>query len=662
MSLLLVALSILAGGALLTLFTGKHSQLASVIGALSAMTAGLFAAISALQVLTGSDPQIWSAPWAVPAGEFVLNLDPLAACFVLPIALLSGCCALYGVGYLRDEGVHRSLAPHWFFYNLLFASMLLVVTAANTVFFLVGWELMTITSFFLVAWDHRQEAVRKAAWLYLLAAHCGLMLLFAFFLQAGILSHSFNFADFSLLAQLPPAHAAFFFLLVLFGFGVKAGLLPVHIWLPNAHPVAPSHISALLSGVLVKTGIYGILRVLTLLPPAPAWWGWLIAGLGMSGALYGIVLACLQSDIKRCLAYSTIENVGIILLGLGFGLVAQAQGHPTIALLAYAGGLLHIWNHALFKGLMFLGVGALLHATGTRDMNRMGGLLRRMPLTGLLLIGGSLAISALPPMNGLASEWLIYLGLLQAGISWGGFVALPALLLIGSLGLVGALALLTFTRLVGICLLGEPRDVCAQQAHEVSPLMLLPMALLLGGCLFIGLLPKTAVFLLRRVLAQLMRQPEVIDLPVPLSYLGLWGGVLLSALLLVFLLLRVLRDGKPQALAATWNCGFRFPQPRMAYTGGAFSELVFREGLPGAMRPEVEGGVVIGLFPSSCSLQQTSHDPILTHRWQPLFNWLAGRCQKLCWMQQGQLQIYLLYMFVISTLLLAWSVWIGRGG
>ncbi|AMV73057.1 Ech-hydrogenase-related complex, NuoL-like integral membrane lipoprotein subunit [Desulfuromonas sp. DDH964] len=399
------ALVLLAAGAFCALLTGRRSDLASLIGTLSSVGGGLLALAAAWPVLAGGRELTWSAPWRVPAGVFALRLDPLAAWFVLPIALLGICCALFGASYLRGEGKSRSLAPHWFHYNLLLAAMLLVATAANAVLFLAAWEIMTLTSFFLVAWDHRHTEARQAAWLYLLAAHCGLMLLLALFLEAGVYCGSFNFAAFTPLGQLPAANAAGFFLLALFGFGVKAGLLPLHIWLPDAHPAAPSHISALMSGVLVKTGIYGLLRILTLLPPAPAWWGWLLAGLGGLGALYGIALACLQQDIKRCLAYSTIENVGIIFLGLGFGLVAQAQGHPAIALLAFAGGMLHIWNHALFKGLMFLGAGALVHATGTRNMNRMGGLLRRMPLTGLLWIGGSLAISALPPLNGLISEW-----------------------------------------------------------------------------------------------------------------------------------------------------------------------------------------------------------------------------------------------------------------
>ncbi|MBE0501046.1 MAG: oxidoreductase, partial [Desulfuromonadales bacterium] len=599
--------------------------------------------------------------WQVPAGHFVLTLDSLSAFFLLPIFLLTTLCALYGIGYLNGGEPLRKTAMSWVFFNLLSASMVLVVTAANALLFLMSWEIMSLSSFFLVAFDHENAQVRRASWLYLLSTHLGVVFLFALFLLATTWSGGSDFSSFASLADLGARDAALLFIFALIGFGSKAGLFPLHVWLPDAHAAAPSHVSALMSGVMIKTGIYGILRIVTFLPPAPAWWGWLIAGLGIIGALYGIALAALQRDIKRCLAYSTIENVGIILLGLGFGMVAQAQGHPSIALLAYAGGLLHIWNHALFKGLMFFGAGSLLHATGTRDMNRMGGLLKRMPLAGLLWIGGSLAISALPPLNGLISEWLIYLSLLQAG-SLGEVTALPALLLIGLLSLVGALALVTFSRLIGIALLGEPRDRCAEQAHEASPLMLLPMALLLTVCLAIGLFPGETVRLLSTPLALLLRQPETVLLPAPLTGFGLSAGVLLLSLLFGFLLLRLLRRARTGTESSTWGCGFRFPTSRMSYTGEAYSEITFRQVLPKALHPTVTGGVVTGLFPEKVCLQQISLDPVLTRQWLPLFVSIADRCQRLRWLQQGQLPFYLIYIFIISAVLMVWSLWAGGEG
>jgi hydrogenase-4 component B len=661
MTLLLMALLLLTAGGLFALLTGRHSLLASLAGSVTAAGAGLLAALAALRILQSGRELFWQAPWTVPAGSLALHLDPLAAWFVAPIALLGAGCAVYGAAYLREEGRHRSLAPHWFFYNLMVAAMLLVVTAANAVLFLAAWELMTLASFFLVAWEHHRPEVRQAAWLYLLAAHCGMMLLLALFVQAGVRCGGFDFSGFAPLAQLSAPAAAAFFLLALFGFGVKAGLLPVHIWLPDAHPAAPSHVSALMSGALVKTALYGILRILTLLPPAPAWWGWLLALLGAGGALYGIALAAQQRDLKRCLAYSTIENVGIIALGLGLGLVATAGGERTIALLAFAGALLHIWNHALFKGLMFLGAGTLVHAAGSRNMNRMGGLLRRMPLAGLLWIGGSLAISALPPFNGLVSEWLIYLGLLHAGTTGTGFTALLPLLLVGALAVVGGLALLTFSRLIGVCLLGEPRTDGAAGAHEAPLLMLLPMALFFSGCLAIGLRPGWVLRLLGRPLALLAGVGPLDPLQAALP-LGTWGGLLLVTLCAVGLLLFYLRRHRPLASAATWGCGFRFPSARMAYTADACSELLIHQVLPAALHPEISGVAVRGIFPAAATLQLESPDPVLENLFQPLGSWVADRSQRLRWLQQGRLPIYLLYMFAACTLLMAWALWAGRGG
>lgn len=626
------------------------------------MAASCLALITALNVLLHGEALSKTLPWAVPGGEFALLIDPLAAYFVLPISVLSFFCALYAGPYMRHGGRSRSLGVHWFFFNIMVASMMLVVTAANAVLFLAAWEVMTLSSFFLVAWDHDKDEVRKAAWLYLLAAHLGMALLLAFFMLAGSISHSFDFRDFGQLGLLSVESASTLYLLALFGFGVKAGLFPIHIWLPDAHPAAPSHVSALMSGVLIKTGIYGILRVLSFLPSPPQWWGWLLTLLGVAGALYGIALATQQRDIKRCLAYSTVENVGIIFLGLGFGMVARAQGYPTIALLASAGALLHLWNHALFKGVMFLGAGALMHATGTRNMNRMGGLLRRMPIAGLIWIGGSLGIAALPPLNGLISEWLIYFSLAGAGSPQGGVGALPPLLLFGVLGLVGTLALITFTRLIGICLLGEPRNPECAQARDPSPIMLTSMGSLLVGCLMIGLYPQGALVLLSYPLAGLVRFPNDAELVRIVSPLGQGACILMVGLLFLVALLARLRRNRPVSRETSWGCAFRFPAPRMAYTAEGYSEMVFRHLLPKFLRPQVTGGQVNGLFPATTRLAVSATDPVHNRVFRPLFTGIAERFQRLHWLQHGHLSIYLFYIFIASAILMAWSLWAGGHG
>ena len=355
-----------------------------------------------------------------------------------------------------------------------------------------------------------------------------------------------------------------------------------------------------------------------------------------------------------------MENVGIIFLGLGFGMVATANGQPTIAMFAYAGGLLHLWNHALFKGVMFLGAGTLVHATGTRDMNRMGGLLRRMPLAGVLWIGGSLAISALPPLNGLVSEWLIYISLADAGITQQGFVALAPLLLIGLLGMVGALALLTFSRLIGICLLGEARDPVAANAHEAKPAMLISMGVPLAACLTIGLFPQGALRLLSTTLSQLTGNPIETELVSAVSPLGNAAVLLLFALGAITVVFVWLRHRRPQTQSTTWGCGYQFPSPRISYTGEGYSELALRHLLPKIMRPDISGGRINGMFPAPTKLAQQAHDPVLTRILLPLFISIANRFQRLRWLQQGQLPIYLCYIFITNTILMIWCLWAGR--
>jgi NADH:ubiquinone oxidoreductase subunit 5 (subunit L)/multisubunit Na+/H+ antiporter MnhA subunit len=418
-----------------------------------------------------------------------------------------------------------------------------------------------------------------------------------------------------------------------------------------------------MSGVLVKTGIYGILRVSGLLPSVSPNAGIVLMLLGGAGALYGIAMAILQRDIKRCLAYSTVENIGIIFLGLGLGLVASRHDQPLLAALGFAGALLHIWNHTLFKGLMFLGAGSLLHSTGTRDMNQMGGLLKRMPWTGSLLIGGSLAIAALPPFNGLVSEWLLYLGLLKAGLINGGFGGLVPLLLVGTLGLTGALAMVAFTRLAGIALCGEPRSAAASHAHESGPKMIVPMLVLLLACLAIGLRPQWAVGLLAAPLALLVPvAPEVLATALaPVTQVGHWGALLVLALAATTLGLFSFLHRRPQSRTSTWGCGFSFPSARMSYTGDGFAELTQSHLLPAGLRLAAEGEAVAGLFPRAVKLAHHGLDPVLGRWFLPGVERVADRCVRLRWLQQGRLPVYLLYVFVACAGLMAWIILAERG-
>ena len=663
MTFLLAALALLVTGALASLIAGKHHRLAYAIALTAIIGASLLIAGTALPVLLRHETLSYSSNWSVPGGAFALSLDPLAAFFLLPIVILPPLAVIYAGAYLKEDAKIRNLAPHWALSALLMASLALVVLAANVLLFIAAWEIMTISSFFLVSYDHQHAEVRAAAWLYLLVAHFGLLLITAFFLLAGNQCGSLNFADFAPLALLSPTLTAILFLLALCGFGIKAGLFPFFVWLPAAHSAAPSHVSALMSGLVVNAGLFGVLRALTLLPPLSPLWGAIILTLGLLGALYGIAMALLQKDIKRSLAYSTVENIGIIFMGLGLGILAAAKELPGVALFAFAGALLHIWNHTLFKGLLFLGAGTLLHATGTRNLDQMGGLLRRMPQAGLLIIGGSVALAALPPLNGFVSEWLIFLGLLHAGSAMTGSSALAIGMILSLFGVVGTLAVITFTRLLGIALLGEPRSPDAAQAHEAAVAMLWPMRILLAGCLVIGLVPQLPLYLLTPVLAQLTTTtaPELAATFAQLGQIGLSGILLCATLILLGLLLACLRRQRPTATAPTWGCAFPRPTAQMSYKAEGYSEFAHNHLLPPALRPEVSRKRPRTLFPATIAFFQHSQEVVLQRCYQPLFSSLAERCVRLRWLQQGRLHLYLLYIFTCCTLLMLWSILDNRG-
>ena len=663
MNLLLAAIALLMSGALMSLIAGRRQNLAYAIALTAIIGAALLIVGAALPILLHPATRIASHNWLVPGATFALSVDPLAAFFLLPIAILPPLAAIYAGAYLKDDGKSRNLAPHWALYALLMASLIMVVMAANVLLFIAAWEIMTISSFFLVSYDHQHPEVREAAWLYLLVAHFGLLLITAFFLLAGSHCGSLNFADFTPLTEAGPTLTAVLFLLALSGFGIKAGLFPFFVWLPAAHPVAPSHVSALMSGLVVNAGLFGVLRAMLLLPPLSALWGAIILALGLLGALYGIAMAMLQKDLKRCLAYSTVENIGIIFMGIGLGVLATAQQLPVVAALAFAGALLHIWNHTLFKGLLFLGAGALLHATGTRNLDQMGGLLRRMPQAGLLIIGGSVALAALPPLNGFASEWLIYLGLLHAAAAMNGVSALGMSMVLALFGVVGTLAVVTFTRLIGIALLGEARSPAAAQAHEATPAMLWPMRLLLFGCLIIGLLPQLTLHLLSPVLSQLTptAAPELVATFAQLGQVGLWGMILCAALILVALLLAALQRRRPTTIAATWGCAFPRPTAKMAYTAESYSGLAHHHLLPQALRPEISRKRPRTLFPPTVAYFQHSQEVLLQRGYLPLFSYLAERCVQLRWLQQGKQHLYLLYIFICCAGLMLWSILASKG-
>ena len=656
MQLLIVSWFLILGGGLLALAMGRL-RLAALVGSSSAIAGSAIGLLAAVQLLASGQSESLSLPLTMPGASFSLVVDGLAAFFLIPIFLIGLVGAVYGQEYMAG-GKQRLPGLHWLFYNLLVLSMALVVTAANAILFLFAWECMSISSFFLVIGDHEDATVGRAGLIYLLATHLGAALLFVFFLLAGTQAGSLDFSVFSRVRDISAPLASLLFVLILVGFGSKAGLFPFHVWLPEAHPAAPSHVSALMSGVMVKTALYGIIRMLSFLPPAQSWWGWLMLSLGLIGALFGIAMAATQKDLKRSLAYSTVENIGLIFLALGFWLYSRSQHHDLIAALALTGALLHIWNHSLFKSLLFMGAGSILHGTGTRNLNRMGGLMRRMPRTALLLIVGAMAVIALPPFNGLIGEWFIYRGLLEAGVRLTGLAAFFPLIVLGLMALVGGMVLIVFTRMVGIALSGEPRDEASAKAHESGPRMIGAMAVLAVLCLAGGLVPSLLIGPASRVTELIAPgTPQLLIggglMPLWLGWLG-WGLVALIALAVAGS--RWLQAGRRTGRAGTWGCGFAFPTSRMAYSAESFTELAGTSFLCECLQPLVADGRSVSLFPETGNFSHLAPDLVLDAGFVPLFARVAGQCSRLRRLQSGLVHIYMFYIFSATVLLLAWVV------
>jgi len=642
----LVAVAVLFASALVALVMrrGRASSAAAAIGAVVAAGCALPGAI---QSLAGARPDELAVTWAAPIDELRFGLDPLSAFFVIPLVVLGAIGAIYGAFYLDDQRVKRWLGAPACFYNLLVAAMLVVLLARDAIGLLIAWEVMTLASYLLVVHDHAQPEVRRAGWIYLIASHLGIACVLSAFVLLG--DRGFAFGDIAVGASSASA-AVVASVLGLVGFGVKAGIVPLHVWLPEAHAAAPSHVSALMSGVMIKLGIYGILRMIVLVGPALPW-GPILLGLGVAGALVGIALALYQRDIKRALAYSSVENIGIVLIGLGVGLWAARSGHPDIVVLGLCGGLFHIWNHVVMKGLMFFGAGSLLHGSGTRDLEQMGGLAKRMPRTAALVILGSVAIAALPPLNGFASEWLIYLGLSRGGIGAGAGSGLLLLAAVAVMATVGVMAALCFVRMIGMGLLGQPRSEGAAHAHESHRGLVGPMAVLACAAVVLPFLLPFLASALEPVIAQLVGAPldtgVTTDALAPIAIIGaiLWlGGFAAYA--------AIRRGLRRHREVETWGCGYVAPNARMQYTGASFAEGIHRL-LPRVLRAKIAAPQTTELFPASGELRADRQDPFTRAAYEPLLDRGARRFGQLRWVQQGLLHLYILYVVIAVVVVTA---------
>lgn len=629
--------------------------LLSVAGA--GLAAGIFSAFKLPRVwlavtLTGAAAAFAAAAWMLSSGgvwdyepafviggeQLHLRLDGLSAFFLILLAMLGGAGTLYSSEYWTDKD-HPASAPigrAW--WNGILLNMGLVLLCANGLHFLIVWELFTVCAYFLISLERQRPEARAAGWLYFATSHVATLCLFAFFALLASHTGSWELGPLRDHPELAPL-----FWLALVGFGIKAGIFPLHIWLPSAHANAPSHVSAILSGMAIKMGIYGIVRFSGWLP-VPHSAGWVVAGLGVVSAVLGVAFALGQHDLKRLLAYHSVENIGIILIGLGFAMIAAAHGNPLWGQLALAGALLHVWNHGLFKALLFLGAGSVLHATGTREMSRLGGLWRAMPWTASLFALGATAIAGLPPLNGFVSEWLVYLGLFDA-VSGHGPAAFAAILATVFLGMTGALALACFVKVCSVVFLGLPRSNLAEHVHECGWRMRLPMLTLGATCIAIGLAPILFWPALARAAGTW--QTEAVDaLPsAPLVTLGTFHLALAAFLTLGAALLwrQVRRNGISRA--GTWDCGYAMPTPRMQYTAGSFAAII-TGWFAWILRPEQKSHLPEGSFPTQAEFEEHTPETVLEKVVEPVGLLVMQVSMLVRRLQHGRVQSYIFYLLL----------------
>lgn len=653
MNLVAGGVLLILGGAAAALLLRNHPRLADSSFLTLVLAGCALGGTGAVQVLLGGQGSQLEFSSTLPGGPWIAGLDRLSAWFVLLCCLVAAATASYGVTYLAHDRPRRRLGPPHAMFAVLVTAMLGVFVAQAVVLFLMAWELMALSAYFLILYDHDRDDVRRAGMVYLVLTHVGTLALLGMFLTWGRSSADLSFA------QLTPAAAHFVWggapilVLAVIGFGIKAGIFPFHFWLPGAHASAPSHASALLSGVMLKTGIYGLLRVLTLFGEPPRWWAWGLLILGVASAVLGVLWALTQRDLKRALAYSSVDNIGIIVMGIALGALGSAYHHPVLALLGFTAALLHVMNHALFKGILFLGAGAVARATGTLQIDRLGGLARVLPKTGWAFLLGSVAIIGLPSLNGFVGEWTLVRGFLAAG-GGGGAVRFAG---VGAavIGLVGALTLACFLRLGTTVFLGQPRTGELGPHEDATGGMTLGMALLGSACLVIGVVPGIVVAPALQVATMVSSEAraavvaKVID---DTSMLAITTLVATLVVLCAVLWGVRLAAGRHRSwrTSGTWRCAYAVPTVRMQYTGASFTAPVSRA---------FAVSDPFAVTTASASPDGRRDDRVLRGFAVPAWGRVMGLALQFRPLQQGRVTTYLQYIIATVLLLLGFLFFAG---
>ena len=624
----------------------KYSQLVAL--GLNCCSAGCGVTGAGLALCAGQNSTS-DFPW--PAlGNTVIGIDALSAFFLVPIFLMGALGSIYGLGYwphARHPANSRKLSLFWGF---LVAGMALLVISRHAMAFLLGWEIMALSAFFLVSTEDNRTESRRAGWVYIVAAHIGTLILFAMFALWRWKTGSYLFEPVASTTMNLTMMNGFFFLALL-GFGLKAGIMPFHFWLPSAHATAPSHVSAMLSGVVLKMGIYGLIRWLSLFPLPPFSWGTIIIALGLISGLFGVVFAIAQHDLKRLLAYHSVENIGIILMGLGIAMLGRSAGRTDLVVLGMAGCLLHVWNHCFFKSLLFFCAGSVVHHAHTRQIDLLGGLAKKMPWTATFFLVGAVAICGLPPLNGFVSELFVYLGFFKIVTS--GTNGLLAALGVPVLAMVGALAGACFVKVYGAVFLGNPRSHFAMHTHESPFSMRVPMIVLGGICVLIGVAPVLVDSSICSAIAIWSPEIELKQLSLnsvaPLFNISIMAVVLVAGI--VGATFVVVFRKRVQPSVGTWDCGYTRPSNRMQYTASSFAQsiaILFQW----VLRPSEHKPHLVSTFPESTKMSSHVDEIVLDRCLIPAGKVIGRWASWFHRFQQGLMQHYILYILITLVLML----------
>jgi len=660
MKQLLIATSIWFFTIPLLLIFRKRERLCGILAAAGILMGSVLSISSSLNIVLSNLVETITFKWSFIIESATLKLDPLAAFFIIPICLLCSLAAIYGIGYesKSNHGLPQYLS--WIMFILLLMSMFFVIIADNGIVFLISWEIMAVSSFFLVIRDYTEQSAQDAGWLYLIATHLGTIFLIILFLYAAVQTGSFSFSLWAKNGLKTPS-SSLLFLFAVIGFGTKAGFFPLHVWLPEAHPAAPSHISAVMSGVMIKTGIYGLMRTLTWLGPViPHWWGVFIIFAGIISGVVGVLFALAQHDLKRLLAYHSVENIGIISIGLGVGIIGMSYSINSLTFLGFTGALLHTLNHSIFKGLLFLGAGSILHSTGERNIDKMGGLLKRMPLTGAAFLVGSMAIVGLPPFNGFISELAIFISGVNCVLSNNITVVLCGASLVAGLALIGGLAAACFDKAFGIIFVGEPRSEKCLLAKE-SPLpMVFSMLILAALCLLIGLSGFLVISIIPSAVQTIsgMRAEEFLPYQNQFKHTLILVSAIGGAVILLSALFCIVRNGllskRSPSTAPTWDCGYIKPTAKMQYTASSFAQP-FLELFKFLLRTKSHIKLPERLFPKKASFHSETPDIAHTELYRPLFSNVNETLARFKFFQHGYIQLYILYIALALIALIVWK-------